>query len=135
VIRGLVYFGLVFGVGFVLGFVRVLWVAPVVGDRIAELIEAPLMLVAIYFSARFITQRFKAPRRADYLYSGLVAIFLLLITEFSVVLGLRELSFSEYLAERDPVAGAVYVVMLVIFAVMPWLLAKGRTAAGDGGHP
>ncbi len=46
------YFVAVFGVGFILGTIRVLWVAPLVGDRTAELIEAPLMLAAIYFSAR-----------------------------------------------------------------------------------
>lgn len=128
-IRGIVYFGLVFSVGFVLGFVRVLWVVPLVGDRTAELIETPLMLATIYVSARFITQRFRALRRVEYLYSGLVALLLLLIVEFSVVLGLQGLSVREYVAERDPVAGAVYVGMLIIFSVMPWLVNKGRAVA------
>jgi len=126
VIRGTIYFGLVFGVGFILGLIRVLWVVPHLGDRTAELIEAPLMLAAIYFSARFVTQRFKASRRVEYLHSGLLALILLLITEFSVVLGLQGLGIREYLEERDPVAGAVYVVMLIVFAVMPWLVG-GRT--------
>ena len=36
---GVFYFGLVFGTGFVLGPVRVLWLAPRVGERWAELIE------------------------------------------------------------------------------------------------
>ena len=128
-IRGIVYFGLVFSVGFVLGFVRVLWVVPLVGDRTAELIETPLMLATIYVSGRFITQRFRALRRVEYLYSGLVALLLLLIVEFSVVLGLQGLSVREYVAERDPVAGAVYVGMLIIFSVMPWLVNKGRAVA------
>ena len=87
------------------------------------------MLVAIYLSARFITQRFAASRRVDYLYSGLVALIILVILEFSVVLGLQGISIREYLAERDPVAGAVYVVMLVLFAAMPWLVSKGTDAA------
>ena len=126
VIRGLVYFGLVFGVGFILGFIRVLWVVPRFGDRGAELIEAPLMLAAIYFASGFIIQRFEASRRVEYLYSGLMALTLLLITEFSVVLGLQGLSIREYMAERDPVAGVVYAVMLIIFAVMPWLLGRKR---------
>ena len=133
-IRGLVYFGLVFGVGFILGTIRVLWVVPLVGDRTAELIETPLMLAAIYFSARFITKRFEASRRVAYLYSGLVALLLLLIVEFSVVLALQGLSLREYLAERDPVAGAVYAVMLVIFAAMPWLLSKRRAGASSRGN-
>lgn len=130
-LRGLIYFSLVFGVGFILGTIRVLLVVPLAGDRMAELFEAPLMLVAIYFSARFITKRFNASRRVEYLFSGLVALLILLIVEFSVVLALQGISIREYLAERDRVAGIVYVVMLMIFAAMPWLIGKGRADASD----
>lgn len=56
-------------VPFVLGVFRVVWVVPQLGERTAELIEMPLMLAASYFAACFITQRFKASRRVEYLYS------------------------------------------------------------------
>ena len=92
----------------------------------AELVEAPLMLVAIIFSARFVVRRFPAPRRAEYDVTGAVALILLVLVEFSVVLGIRGLSLSEYFAERDPVAGSVYVLMLAVFAAMPWLLGGRR---------
>jgi len=128
VIRGAVYFSLVFSVGFILGVIRTLWVVPRVGERAAELLEAPLMLAAIYFAARFITQHFKASSTVDHLYSGVVALILMLTVEFSVVLALQGKSIAEYWAERDPVAGAVYVVMLSIFAVMPWLVSRRRAA-------
>jgi hypothetical protein len=36
------------------------------------------------------------------------------------------LSLSEYFVERDPVAGSVYVLMLLIFAAMPWVLGGRR---------
>jgi hypothetical protein len=124
-IRGVVYFALVFGAGFLLGTVRVLALEPRLGQR-AELIEAPLMLVAIIVSARFVVRRFPASRRAEYIISGGVALLLLVLVEFSVVLGIRGLSLREYFAERDPVAGSVYAVMLLIFAAMPWLLAGRR---------
>ena len=55
--RGVVYFGLVFGVGFILGVVRVLVVEPHLGERWAELAEAPLMLTAIILSARLVVRR------------------------------------------------------------------------------
>ncbi|EAU54938.1 hypothetical protein SPV1_09593 [Mariprofundus ferrooxydans PV-1] len=129
VIRGAVYFSLVFAVGFILGVIRVTWIVPQFGERAAELMEAPLMLAAIYVAARFVTRRFRALRVMDYLYSGLIALLLLLTVEFSVVLGLRGLSIREYLEARDPVAGAVYVMMLIIFAVMPWLVGNRHTAA------
>lgn len=136
VTRGVVYFGLVFGVGFLLGTIRVLWVVPHVGVRIAELIEAPLMLAATYLSARYVTRRFEASRRREYVQSGLVALFVLLFMEFSVVLGLQGLSIREYLTERDPVAGAVYVVLLIVFTLMPWLVGKKHVAVQqcDGPH-
>ncbi len=41
----LLYFALVFGAGFVLGPIRILWVVPRFGTRMAELMEAPIMLV------------------------------------------------------------------------------------------
>ena len=54
---GLLYFTLVFVAGFILGTTRVLLLVPQVGERNAELIEMPLMLVVIYFSARFIVRK------------------------------------------------------------------------------
>jgi hypothetical protein len=35
---------------------------------------------------------------------------------------------QQYLASRDPVSGSVYLGMLVLFAAMPLLLARGRAA-------
>ena len=50
------YFGFVFGADFVLETIRVLWIAPRVGVRTAELMEAPIMLVVLVAAARFLTQ-------------------------------------------------------------------------------
>ena len=127
-IRAIVYFALIFGVGFLLGIVRVLLLEPYLGERWAELAEMPLMLVAIILSARFIVQRFPATRGAGYLVSGGVALLLLMVVEFSVVLGVRGMSPSEYFKERDPLAGGAYAVMLIIFAAMPWFLGRKRAA-------
>ncbi|MDX1439456.1 MAG: hypothetical protein R3284_06090 [Rubricoccaceae bacterium] len=127
-IRSGVYFSVVFGVAVILGTMRVLWLVPQVGERTAELIESPLMLTVIYFSARFVTQRIKASRGVEYLYSGLLALVFVLAVEFSVVLGVEGISLREYFAERDAVAGVVYAVMLIIFAVMPWLVGKRHVA-------
>jgi hypothetical protein len=42
---GLLYVALVFGAGFVLGSIRILWVVPRLGTRIAKLMEMPIMFV------------------------------------------------------------------------------------------
>jgi len=123
---GALYFGLVFGCGFVLGPIRILWAVPRFGERIAELMETPIMLVVVILSARWIVRRPDAPLQASRrLAVGLVALGFLLAAELTVVLGLRGLTLSEYFASRDPVAGTVYIVMLGLFALMP--LLAGRT--------
>lgn len=121
-IRAVVYFALVFCVGFALGIVRVLFLEPQLGQRWAELAEMPLMFIAIVLSARFIVRRFPVQRRTDYLVSGGVALLLTILVEFTVVLGIRGLSISQYFADRDPLSGSVYALMLLIFAAMPWFL-------------
>jgi hypothetical protein len=128
-IRGGVYFALVFCVGFVLGVVRVLWLVPGLGERTAELLETPLMLGASFIFAHFVVRRFPGKTRFEHLISGAIALGLLLTFEFTVVLGLRGLSLNEYFASRDPVSGAVYAGSLIVFAVLPWLVAGRRHGA------
>ena len=122
---GALYFVLVFGAGFVLGPIRILWLVPRVGERTAELMEAPIMLVVIVLAARWISRRVAGPPTPlRLLCVGFVGLGLLLVVEFTVVLWLRGLTIGEYFAKRDPVAGAVYIVMLGVFAVMPLLVAR-----------
>jgi hypothetical protein len=61
-----VYFGLVFGAGFILGPIRILFVVPRFGARVAELMEAPLMLIVVAVAARWVVRRFQlTPTVAD----------------------------------------------------------------------
>lgn len=46
----------------------------------------------------------------------------LLAAEFTLVLRLRRLPIREYFANRDPVSGIVYYVMLGALAIMPLLV-------------
>jgi hypothetical protein len=122
---GILYFVAVFVAGFVLGLVRTFWAVPRFGERIAELLEAPIMFVVIILAARGVAQRLRIvsawPQRLG---CGFVALFLLLVAESAVVLGLRGMTFAEYFSSRDPVAGTVYIVMLGVFAIMPLLVAR-----------
>lgn len=122
---GVLYFALVFGAGFVLGPIRILWVFPHFGTRMAELMETPIMFVVIIVAARWIVRRLALPfTTSSRLGMGCVALGLMLVSEFTLVLWLRGLSISEYLASRDPVSGTVYYVMLGVFAIMPLLVAR-----------
>jgi hypothetical protein len=122
---GVLYFAVVFGAGFVLGPIRILWLVPRLGARVAELLEAPIMLVITIVAARWIVRRLVVPPTPpSRLGMGGVALGLLLIAEFTLVLWLRGLSIRQYLAARDPVSETVYYLMLVVFAVMPFLVAR-----------
>jgi len=115
----LTYFGLVFGVGFVLGVIRVLWIVPFAGLRNAELLEQPLMLAAIFVIARWtINHPARELSRLDILRMGLVALLILILAEVLMAL------FVNPDRPRDTVSGIVYLMMLGVFALMPWFLCR-----------
>ncbi len=120
---GVAYFGIVFSIGFVLGVVRVLWLVPRLGERYAELIETPFIIGFSYASARLLLKSVSERISGrDALAMGLVALVLLITLELTVVLGLRGLSIDTYLTARDPIAGAVYVLSLGLFALFPAII-------------
>jgi hypothetical protein len=121
----LAYFALVFGTGFALGLIRVPFLVPRIGERSAELLEMPFMLVAIVLAARFVVRRFRLTRAASSSMAvGAAALALLLAAEWLLGVWLQGRSFADYVADRDPVSGTVYALMLLVFALMPWLAAR-----------
>ncbi len=121
------YFAIVFGTGFLLGPIRLLWLVPRVGTRSAELMETPVMLVVIIVAARWTVQRLALPPTYSKRWAmGMVALSFMLLAEFSLVLWLRGMSLKDYFATRDPVSGTVYYLALAVFAVMPRLLSSKR---------
>ena len=122
---GVLYFAFVFGAGFVLGTIRTLWIVPRFGARAAELMETPIMFAITVLAARWVARHLLLPPTlATRLGVGSVALAFLLVVEFTVVLWLRGLTIGEYIQQRDPVAGTVYIIMLGVFAVMPVLVAR-----------
>lgn len=117
---------MVFGTGFVLGPIRVLWLTPRVGVRTAELAEMPLMLVAIHFAARFVVRRYR-PSRTECVRIGLIALAMLMTAEVSLGVLMRGSSPVQVLVDRDPVSGAAYYLSLAVFAAMPrWIALRQR---------
>lgn len=127
ILAALAYFASVFGAGFVLGAIRTVWLAPRLGERWAELLEMPVMLLVIVAACRMVTRRWPA---ASPVWVGLLGLTLMLGAEFGLVLWLRELTFTQYLATRDPVSGSAYYAALAVFAVLPWLFRRSRRLSG-----
>ena len=55
------YFALVLGTGFVLGTIRVPFLVPGLGERYAELLEMPILLVVVVMATRYVVRRFRLP--------------------------------------------------------------------------
>jgi len=121
------YFALVFGAGFALGTIRVPWLEPLVGERAAVMIEAPLMLVAIVLAACFIARR-SAGRigTRGLLAAGAAAALFVLAADVAVGVALRGMTPAQVFVERDPVSGTVYYALVALFALAP--AAFGRRA-------
>lgn len=130
---GASYFALVFAAGFVLGVVRVIFLVPRFGERYAELGELPMMLVVIYYAAKFVVSRSGiGDKRVSALLAGTVALVLMLVFESTLVLYVRGLSLSDYIGTRDWLSGSAYAISLVIFWLMPFALARSKPSLRSG---
>jgi hypothetical protein len=128
-----IYFALVFGVGFALGPIRVLWLEPRVGVRTAELIEAPFMFLAIVLAGRWVGQRLsRKGGTMTRLGAGLAAAGLVLAFDVAVGVGLRGMSAAQVFTERDPVSGTVYYVLVALTAIAPAVLGRPRNGRSSG---
>jgi len=113
----------VFGAGFILGSVRVPFLVPRLGERVAELVEMPVMFVVVLLSARFAARRFALSSATSARVTvGLLALGLLLVSEFLLAAVIQDRSLDEYIASRDPVSGTVYLAMLVLVGLMPLII-------------
>jgi len=114
------YFAVVFGVGFLLGPIRVLWLEPKLGPTIAALCEAPFLLIAMAVAARRVPE-FVRPRQgwAPLALMGGGALVLQQLADLVVGMSLRGLAPSEQLGHFSTAPGLIYAGLLVAFAGMP----------------
>jgi len=114
------YFAVVFGVGFVLGPIRVLLLEPRVGSVGAVAIEAPFLLGAMVIASRIVPRALQvAPSTGSLLSVGIVALALQQIADLTVGVALRGIPPLEQVARLATPEGMVYAALLVLFATMP----------------
>ena len=124
---GVIYFLLVFALGWVLGPIRELWAVPRFGRIAALLVEAVIMLIAMVVSSRWVMRRFNVPQTlGSTIPMGLVALGILAPAEIAGVLWVRGLSLQEYLASFVTTPGVISAVMFLLFAAMPSLVTLIR---------
>lgn len=122
---GVAYFALVFALGFLLGTLRVLLLAPVLGATVAVLLELPLMLAASWWVCAWLLRRFAVPSAATArLLMGGCAFALLLLAEFALATLVFAQSPAMFLASFRAPHGWLGLLGQLGFALMPWLLRR-----------
>ena len=115
------YFLIVFGVGFLLGPVRVFWLEPRLGETIATLCEAPFLLIAIVLAARWLPRTLGLKANvASLAEMGIVALLFQQLADFAVGIVLRGSTPCQQFARLATPAGLIYVALLIAFAAMPF---------------
>ncbi len=126
------YFLIVFGVGFVLGPVRVFWLEPRLGQTIAVLCEAPFLLCAIELAARWLPKTLGLrPNIASLAGMGVGALLLQQLADFAVGVILRGITPAQQFARRLTPAGLIYVALLIAFVAMPVLANWPKKQSAD----
>lgn len=120
-----VYFLTLFTLGFILGTIRVLFVAPRIGELAATLLEVPLMLGAAFFLCRWVVGRWRVP--PDLAARGVMVLwFLLLLVLFESLLGVALFgrTLGDIWAGLATPAGLVGLSAQAIAAFLPLLIRR-----------
>jgi hypothetical protein len=123
----LAYFATVFGLGFALGTLRVLFVIPRIGETAAVLVELPVMLAASWVAAGWCVRRFAVPpQAAPRLAMGLLAFALVMVAELGLAMLLFGQSPAQHLASYRHFPGAAGLAAQCGYALFPALRRRGQ---------
>jgi hypothetical protein len=121
------YFLVLFALGFLLGTVRVLVVAPHIGVLGATMLEVPVMLTAAFFGCRWVLARWQVPPAISVRWA-MALWFLVLLLGFEMLLGVT--LFGRTLAEQWAAlaapAGLIGLTAQVIAALLPLFVGRDR---------
>ena len=124
---GAVYAILVFGVGFVLGTIRILVLVPRMTPASAVLLETPIILGVSWWLCGQCVARFAISRaRRARLTMGLVAFMVLMLEELTLSVVLFGKSVDGYLASLTTLAGTMGLAAQLGFATFPLLQASRK---------
>lgn len=130
---GLGYFAIVFGVGFVLGAIRVLVVIPRIGELAAVSVEVPVMIIVSWLAARWCIARFGVgPGAADRIAMGTIAFALVMLAELALATLLFGQSAAQHFAGYVRLAGTIGLGGQVVFGLIPWLSRPRGSAVRSG---
>ena len=119
---GFLYFIAVFGIGFLLGTLRVLVLIPRVGELVSTFIELPIILSAAWIVCGLLVTRFQVPSTWQMrLTMGGIAFGLLMVAELALSVWLFGGTVQEHFAGYLSLPQAVGLAGQVTFALFPLL--------------
>ena len=119
----LIYWCAIFALGFALGVVRRLVLAPLVGELAAVLIELPIMLSASWLLARrLVLGNRLAANRA--LAVGVLAFAVLMASEAALAMLVPGADIGSWIAGMGQRPGAIGLAGQVAFGLLPWWVAR-----------
>lgn len=120
----IVYWAMVFALGFVLGTIRVTWVIPVVGLLPATIIELPIILSASWFAAGWLVRRFRIVSAEEALAVGALAFAILMAAECALAVTLMGQSPAQWLTGLATPHALLGLAGQAVLALMPWLIVR-----------
>jgi vacuolar-type H+-ATPase subunit I/STV1 len=119
---GFLYFIIVFGIGFLLGTIRVLTLIPRLGELISTLVELPIILSAAWIVCGLLVVRLRVPPQwQSRLTMGVLAFALLMMAESGLAVWLFGRTIPEHLESYWLLPQAIGLAGQVIFALFPLL--------------
>jgi hypothetical protein len=126
---GLVYTLGVFVFAFVIGAIRVTMVAPRLGDLLAVIFEAPIVLAVSWRVSSWCTERYNVNRNSrSRTLMGAAAFSILILLELSLSLLVFGETVDHYFAKYATTPGIFGLGMQFCFAALPWI--QGHLRAG-----
>lgn len=116
---GLVYFAVVFLVGFVLGAIRTIWLSPAIGQLGAVAIELPFMLALSWLACGWCLRTFSISDQLQRAWMAAVAFVVLMAAEAGLSIAAFGMRLEDYAAGLLTAAGLLGLSGQVAFAVMP----------------
>jgi len=117
---GALYALVVFLIGFIFGTVRVLLLAPRLGEIPAVVLETPVMLAPSWFVCRWCVNWLNVPRTfPTRSIVGAVAFVVLMAAEISLAVLVFRRSATESITAYESVPGAIGLAGQIVFAMFP----------------
>ena len=119
---GLLYCAVVFAAGLVLAFARIFWVAPLSGEFVAVLLEAPVILALAWSVCGWVAERLEVSESfLDRLMMGAVALACLVGGEAVIALAANGQTLTHYVLSAGQSSLLLGLLAQLAFAVFPML--------------